>query len=618
MAKALRFSLWVCAALGFLSCRNDSRGSGSQPERPAAVEDADTAARSSRPAGGRTPVIWIGLDGLDPDFMDRLSAEGKVPNWTKLVAEGASAKLASFVPMISPAVWTTIATGAGPDVHGVLDFQEIDPATGSRVPISGLSRSVPAVWNFASAAGAKVGVVGWWATYPAEVVDGFFVSDRASPILHESPVSAGVAYPPALDAMVGSIRARDGAVNARGSPALPRRASGRNLPRAFERPRQGRPGRRARADRGSDPHHAADRPGSVRPRTPGPARGVFRGDRRDRPRLRRGDAAAPSVRVRRRVPPGPPGGRDLLRRGRPHSRPVDAPRPRGRRDPDREFRPRLQMGERPDVRALLARVFDGGLLAPDRRRLRGVGGAGHPGPRRRSPERVRPRSDRARSARRSARRENDGKGDSRLSRSESASPRGDFGGSRRAPRRGGADPGRERRRVRGKAPIARVPVRGRHAFGGPFPLPGGGRAGPRARTTTSASTSGKSPATSPGPRGTFNAPSRCVPTIRRRFSTSPCCTGGRGRTTARETGFSARFRRDTRTPRAPSSAGPPSTVPPASRVRKRPCWSARPRRFPAARISPARSRNSGFGGRIAAARSTRSADSSRRRRSRRL
>ncbi len=213
MAKALRFSLWVCAALGFLSCRNDPRGSGSRPERPAAVEDADTATRSSRPAGGRTPVIWIGLDGLDPDFMDRLSAEGKVPNWTKLVAEGASAKLASFVPMISPAVWTTIATGAGPDVHGVLDFQEVDPATGSRVPISGLSRSVPAVWNFASAAGAKVGVVGWWATYPAEVVDGFFVSDRASPILHESPVSAGVAYPPALDAMVGSIRARDGAVN---------------------------------------------------------------------------------------------------------------------------------------------------------------------------------------------------------------------------------------------------------------------------------------------------------------------------------------------------------------------------------------------------------------------
>lgn len=214
MAKAFRFLLWGCAALGSLSCRNGSTATGSRSERLAAVEDSDPAARSLRPSGGRTPVIWIGLDGLDPDFMDRLSAEGKVPNWTKLVAEGASAKLESFVPMISPAVWTTIATGTGPDVHGVLDFQEIDPSTGLRVPISGLSRSVPAVWNFASAAGRKVGVVGWWATYPAEVVDGFFVSDRASPILHESPVSAGVAYPPALDARVGSIRARDGAVSA--------------------------------------------------------------------------------------------------------------------------------------------------------------------------------------------------------------------------------------------------------------------------------------------------------------------------------------------------------------------------------------------------------------------
>ncbi len=93
-----------------------------------------------------------------------------MPNWKRLTAEGYSASLTSFMPVLSPIVWTTVATGVGPDVHRVLDFQEVDAKTGQKVPISGDSRAVPAVWNVASAAGLKVGVVGWWATHPAEEV----------------------------------------------------------------------------------------------------------------------------------------------------------------------------------------------------------------------------------------------------------------------------------------------------------------------------------------------------------------------------------------------------------------------------------------------------------------
>ena len=110
--------------------------------------------------------------------------------------------------MLSPIVWTTMATGVGPDVHRVLDFQELDRKSGERVPISGLSRAAPAVWNVASAAERKVGVAGWWATHPAEVVRGFFLSDRASPILFDAPPS-GSAYPPALEARVRSAVEKD-------------------------------------------------------------------------------------------------------------------------------------------------------------------------------------------------------------------------------------------------------------------------------------------------------------------------------------------------------------------------------------------------------------------------
>jgi len=172
----------------------------------------DVAARAPQPSG-RPRVIWLGLDGLDWEILDRLVSAGRMPNWKRLAAEGWPARLRSFSPLISPILWASAATGTSPDVHRVLDFQEVDPKTGRKVPISGNSRAVPAVWNLASAAGRKVGVVGWWATHPAEEVEGFFVSDRASPILFENLPLAGVAFPPSLESGVGSVVARDGRID---------------------------------------------------------------------------------------------------------------------------------------------------------------------------------------------------------------------------------------------------------------------------------------------------------------------------------------------------------------------------------------------------------------------
>src|SRR5262249_15698275 len=173
----------------------------------------DVASRTPRPSSGRAPVIWIGLDGVDFELVDRLAAEGRMPNWKRMVAEGWSARLRSFSPVLSPVVWTTVATGVAPDVHRVLDFQEANPATGQKEPISGLSRAVPAIWNLASASGATVGVVGWWATHPAEEGNGFFVTDHASPIVCEGVAGAGVAYPQALAPGVEQVVGRDGRVS---------------------------------------------------------------------------------------------------------------------------------------------------------------------------------------------------------------------------------------------------------------------------------------------------------------------------------------------------------------------------------------------------------------------
>jgi predicted AlkP superfamily phosphohydrolase/phosphomutase len=206
--------------LGALSCgKGAERSSSSAPaarSTPAAlaetVDVSDAAGRTKRAPGGRAPVIWLGLDGLDWELLDRLASEGRMPNWKRLASEGYTARLKSYVPILSPVIWTTLATGVGPDVHRVLDFQEVDAATGQKVPISGRSRAMPAIWNVASASGLTVGVVGWWGTHPAEEVKGFFVSDHASPILFEGMPKQGVAYPASLSAGVEQIAGREGLV----------------------------------------------------------------------------------------------------------------------------------------------------------------------------------------------------------------------------------------------------------------------------------------------------------------------------------------------------------------------------------------------------------------------
>jgi predicted AlkP superfamily phosphohydrolase/phosphomutase len=202
----------LAAALVASACRERPKESAATPAaRPAPVEASDVATRERRPATGPA-VIWLGLDGLDWELLDRLAAEGKMPNWKRLASEGWTGRLEAFSPLLSPILWTSAATGQPPDVHRVLDFQETDPATGRKVPISGHSRAVPAAWNLASAAGKKIGVVGWWATHPAEEVNGFFVSDRASPLLYEKLPLAGVAFPAALEPGIAQVIERDGRV----------------------------------------------------------------------------------------------------------------------------------------------------------------------------------------------------------------------------------------------------------------------------------------------------------------------------------------------------------------------------------------------------------------------
>ena len=135
---------------------------------------AEPAARVDR------RLLLFGIDGATWTVIDRLFAEGRLPNLARLVREGSRAPLRTLLPTHSPRIWTTIATGVPPEVHGILDFVVKLPGSGRTTLPSSTQRRAAALWNVLSLHGTRVGVANWWATFPAEPIDGFVISDRAS------------------------------------------------------------------------------------------------------------------------------------------------------------------------------------------------------------------------------------------------------------------------------------------------------------------------------------------------------------------------------------------------------------------------------------------------------
>lgn len=164
-------------------------------------------------------VLVLALDGVDPDVVDLLVSEGTLPNFARLQREGASGRLLSEKPLLSPIVWTTIATGKPPARHGIGHFVAEDARTGEPRPVTSRMRKVAALWNIFSDAGRSVAVVGWWATWPPEPVRGAVVSDHAAyhflfqeGFAGEGP---GATHPPELAQEIAPLLRKPGDLTAR-------------------------------------------------------------------------------------------------------------------------------------------------------------------------------------------------------------------------------------------------------------------------------------------------------------------------------------------------------------------------------------------------------------------
>jgi type I phosphodiesterase/nucleotide pyrophosphatase len=201
------FYLVCIAAIATISCRSRE----SQTPAPTSSPVSAAPQIASQATSGKR-VIFIGLDGADWSLLDQYVSRGVMPTLAKLVSEGSSGTVKTISPPLSPLIWTTMMTGVSPLEHRILDFLRVNPTSQQREPITSDERKVPAVWNMATAGGKKVGALGYWATYPAESVNGLMVSDRLFTFLFsETSPPPGVVHPASMESWArdGLKRAQD-------------------------------------------------------------------------------------------------------------------------------------------------------------------------------------------------------------------------------------------------------------------------------------------------------------------------------------------------------------------------------------------------------------------------
>ncbi len=182
-----------------------------------------------------TKVLLVALDAANWKTLGPLLEAGRLPVLAGLVETGASGPLTTFEPTESPLIWNTVATGMTPKKHGIRDYvvtkipglntsyvfglvQASYPRfTGVRLvinlvrklgwietlPVTSDMRRAKALWDILGEAGFTVGVNSWWATWPAEEVNGYLVSEYISmtPEPHAESLDRtldALTYPPTL------------------------------------------------------------------------------------------------------------------------------------------------------------------------------------------------------------------------------------------------------------------------------------------------------------------------------------------------------------------------------------------------------------------------------------
>lgn len=109
-------------------------------------------------------LLIIGLDGATWKVMDPLLDQGRLPNTARLLKSGTRAVLRAFEPILSPVLWTSMATAKMPAKHGVTRYFH----TANKVRTKRL-------WDLLERPDRPIGLWSWPVTWPPRPVNGFMI-----------------------------------------------------------------------------------------------------------------------------------------------------------------------------------------------------------------------------------------------------------------------------------------------------------------------------------------------------------------------------------------------------------------------------------------------------------
>jgi predicted AlkP superfamily phosphohydrolase/phosphomutase len=221
--SAAAFGLVMLASLVLpLAARGLGEASrlGARRLETAPVFAPDTAARR---------VVVLAVDAASLDFISPAVADGRLPNFGRLLDAGASMHLATLRPTQPGPVWTAVATGKLPWRNGVRSAATYRAAAGSAsvdllpdfcfahalvsfglltetLQTSAALRAQP-VWTILGRAGLSSTIVRWPITWPAQPLPGTVITDefhRASEIALALD-EPGLTYPTELASRLARV-----------------------------------------------------------------------------------------------------------------------------------------------------------------------------------------------------------------------------------------------------------------------------------------------------------------------------------------------------------------------------------------------------------------------------
>jgi predicted AlkP superfamily phosphohydrolase/phosphomutase len=190
----------------------------------------------------------IAIDAGSLDFITRATAEGRLPNFGRILDAGAVRHIATIHPTSAEAVWAAIATGKMPQKNGVRSAGIYRVSSGTvsiqllpdycfayrlvrfgflaEQPHSSATFRTRPLWSILGTSGYSVGVVAWPLTQPAPAVRGYVVSDAYHRVALNRAANdvAATMYPSELQADASGAAESvitDGATTATGASGDP-------------------------------------------------------------------------------------------------------------------------------------------------------------------------------------------------------------------------------------------------------------------------------------------------------------------------------------------------------------------------------------------------------------